>query len=685
MSKTYEDQSELCNILLKWLQTFTLEAPHHTLADITDGVAMAQALHQIAPEWFSEMWLAKIKTDIGVNNWRLKISNLKKINEGIVDYFQEYFDQTLGEFGKVDVHKIVENIDAKELARLMQLILGCAINCNRKQNYITKIMEMEESVQQVIMQSIQELENLHGSTHSLNISLDPQVQQLVAELQTVIDARDQMAQRCMELDMQVSMLQEEKSCLVEEKRRLEDRFQENFVEPTNKGNTSIRRQMDALKEELFKAESARDDYRIKLEIQSKQMEELEMKLNSLEETAGEARYLKDEVDILRETAEKVEKYEGIIETYKKKADELVDLKKQVKQLETKNLSYIQQTLDLEEELKKNGNWKSQVEMYKKQMNDLYNQFNEETKRADKSEFENEKLQEKVASLQREKEKLIVERDSLKETNEELKCCQLQESKSNELNTLGQNLDITEDTIPITELRQKLVRLTHENNMLKMNQKDDIEAQLNIVNTKLDDATQQVKIKTLENRKANQKILELEAELKERDTEDTTGMKVKILELQNENKNLKEQTNHLQEEHLEQGKLIEKLQDSITQKDSEIQDYEEKNRKYIEKASTAFKMLDPQPMQNIAAMNELKNLRKKNDDKDKMLDDLEKTLEKKDQQEKLIATAFYNLAVQKHRQSVDNRLASISFSQQPQSFLTKQRQASRRSVRPVAPS
>lgn len=684
MSKTTENPSELCNILLKWLQTFTLEAPHQTLADITDGVAMAQALHQIAPEWFSEMWLAKIKTDIGANNWRLKISNLKKINEAIVDYFQEYFDQTLGEFGKVDVHKIVENIDSKELARLMQLILGCAINCNRKQNYITNIMEMEETVQQVIMQSIQELENLHGSTHSLNVSLDPQVQQLVAELQTVADARDQMAQRCMELDMQVSMLQEEKSCLVEEKRRLEDRFQENFLEPTNKGNSSMRRQMDALKEELFKAEAARDDHRIKLEIQSKQMEELELKLNSLEETAGEARYLKDEVDILRETAEKVEKYEGIIETYKKKAEELVDLKKQVKQLETKNLSYIQQTLDLEEELKKNGNWKSQVDMYKKQMNDLFYQFNEETKRADKSDFENKKLQEKVTSLQREKEKLIIERDSLKETNEELKCCQLQQSKSQELSTLGQNLDLAEDSIPINELKQKIVRLTHENNMLQMNQKDDIEGKLNIVNAKLDDVTQQVRMKTLENRKANQRILELETELKEQETEDTAGMKMKILELQNEIKNLKEQINHQQEEHLEQGKLIDKLQDSILQKDSEIQEYEEKNRKYIEKANSAFKLLDP-AVQNVAALNELKNLRQKNNDKDKLLDDLEKTLEKKEEQEKLIATAFYNLAVQKHRLTADNRLASISFSQQPQSFLTKQRQASRRSVRPVAPS
>ena len=53
-----------------------------------------------------------------------------------------------------------------------------------------------------------------------------------------------------------------------------------------------------------------------------------------------SRTLKDEVDILRETSEKVGKYEGIIETYKKKLDEMGDLKRQIKYLEEKNSEYI---------------------------------------------------------------------------------------------------------------------------------------------------------------------------------------------------------------------------------------------------------------------------------------------------------------------------------------------------------
>ena len=41
--------------------------------------------------------------------------------------------------------------------RMLQLILGCAVNCDHKQQYIESIMNLEESVQQVLMLAIQEM------------------------------------------------------------------------------------------------------------------------------------------------------------------------------------------------------------------------------------------------------------------------------------------------------------------------------------------------------------------------------------------------------------------------------------------------------------------------------------------------------------------------------------------------
>ena len=43
------------------------------------------------------------------------------------------------------------------MGRLLQLILGCAVNCDNKQLYIQRIMALEEAVQHVVMAAIQEV------------------------------------------------------------------------------------------------------------------------------------------------------------------------------------------------------------------------------------------------------------------------------------------------------------------------------------------------------------------------------------------------------------------------------------------------------------------------------------------------------------------------------------------------
>ena len=87
---------------------------------------------------------------------------------------------------------------------------------------------------------------------------------------------------------------------------------------------------------------------MKVEMQEKELLDLQAKLEEVQKMADEARHLKDEVDILRETADKAIKYEATIASYKKKLEEYGDLKRQVKILEDKNLDYMQQNMELEE-------------------------------------------------------------------------------------------------------------------------------------------------------------------------------------------------------------------------------------------------------------------------------------------------------------------------------------------------
>ena len=62
----------------------------------------------------------------------------------------------------------------------------------------------------------------------------------------------------------------------------------------------------------------------------------------------------------------VSKYEATIESYKKKLEDLGDLRRQVKMLEEKNTDYMQINMELEENVKKTGNWRPQIDAYKKQ-------------------------------------------------------------------------------------------------------------------------------------------------------------------------------------------------------------------------------------------------------------------------------------------------------------------------------
>ena len=53
--------------------------------------------------------------------------------------------------------QVVEN-DPGHLGRLLQLILGVAINCDSKTDHIQALLTMEQDVQRVVMMAIQVLE-----------------------------------------------------------------------------------------------------------------------------------------------------------------------------------------------------------------------------------------------------------------------------------------------------------------------------------------------------------------------------------------------------------------------------------------------------------------------------------------------------------------------------------------------
>ncbi|XP_077592987.1 protein Hook homolog 3 isoform X2 [Stigmatopora nigra] len=698
------DRVELCESLLTWVQTFGVEAQCKTVDDMTSGIVMAQALQKIDEVYFNDAWITRIKPDVG-DNWRLKVSNLKKVLKGILDYNQEILGQHINDFTLPDISLIGEHSDPAELGRMLQLILGCAVNCEQKQEYIQTIMMMEESVQHVVMTAIQELMSKETPVTGGNdsyVDLDRQLKKSVEELNEALATKEEISQRCRELDMQVAALQEEKSSLLAENQVLMERLNqsdsiEDINSPAGRRHIQLQTQLEQLQEETFRLEASKDDYRIRCEELEKELLDARSQNEELTSLADEAQSLKDEMDVLRHSSDKVSKLEGTVEHYKKKLEDMGLLRRQIKLLEEKNTVLMQTNISLEEELRKANATKGQLETYKRQVVELQNRLSEESKKADKMEFEYKRVKEKVDSLQKEKDRMRTERDSLKETIEELHCVQAQEGQLTLgfpplSNTDGSDSLAAEITTP--EIREHLIRLQHENKMLKLAQEGSDNEKIALLQSLLEDSNRRKSELETENRLTNQRLMEEQSQIEELQKNlqeqgskaDDSNMKKKYAEhmekLQEVNNDLLKKNafiDELEPKYAATSQRVDELEEALKKKDDEMKQMEERYKKYLEKAKSVIRTLDPK--QNQGSGPEVQALKNQLQEKERMLHSLEKEMDKtknqRDYEERLIVSAWYNMGMTFQKKAAEDRLANTGSSQ---SFLARQRQAtsSRRS-------
>ncbi|XP_068095491.1 protein Hook homolog 1 [Hyperolius riggenbachi] len=698
-------ENELCESLIIWLETFNISSPCKTIEDLSSSSAMAQVLHQIDSTWFDESWLSRIKDDVG-DNRRIKINNLKKILQGIVDYYHEVLDQQISEFLLPDLNQIAELSDPTEMGRLLQLILGCAVNCDKKQDHIENIMTLEESVQHVVMTAIQELmskDSVDSPAIELSGDLEQQLKRSLELLQEAEAEKEELKQRCQELDLQVAGLQEERNSLLAENEVQNERINQldSFDEPTNMAAKKyFQIQLEQLQEENYRLEAAKDDYRIHCEELEKQLIETQNRNVELASLAEESRALKDEIDVLRLTADKAAKLETTMESYRKKLEDLNDLRKQVKSLEDTNLMYMHNTVSLEEDLKKANATRTQLETYKRQVQDLNSKLSMEVKRADTLAFEMTKLREKQDALIKEKERLIVQRDALKETNEELRCSLVQQDHLNQSGESGlKNTDnLAAELLPV-EYREMFIRLQHENKMLRVQQEGsenericELQGQLEERQRKMSEMETETRLNLGRVDELQLQVTELQKMLQNQGAEaegagsDTLKRKIEarmeeLKEVHDAIETKKEQLDDLQPKADESVKRIEELEAALHKKDEDMKAMEDRYKIYLEKARNVIKTLDPKL--NPASA-EIMLLRKQLTEKDRRIEMLEgdcRQAKLREIEEKLIVTAWYNKNIEHQKLAMESRLAGRGGKDSGRSFLAQQRHVtnSRRNV------
>ncbi|XP_008590197.1 PREDICTED: protein Hook homolog 3-like [Galeopterus variegatus] len=309
--------------------------------------------------------------------------------------------------------------------------------------------------------------------------------------------------------------------------------------------------------------------------------------------------------------------------------------------------------------------------------ELQNRLSEEAKKADKLDFEYKRLKEKVDSLQKEKDRLRAERDSLKETIEELRCVQAQEGQLTTpgLMPLGSQepSDSLAAEIVTPEIREKLIRLQHENKMLKLNQEGSDNEKIALLQSLLDDANLRKNELETENRLVNQRLLEVQSQVEElqkslQDQGSKAEDAISVL--------LKKKL----EEHLEK---LHEANNELQKKRAIIEDLEPRfNNSFTGKLAKlvlpliftpVIRTLDPK--QNQGAAPEIQALKNQLQERERLFHSLEKEYEKtksqREMEEKYIVSAWYNMGMTLHKKAAEDRLASTGSGQ---SFLARQRQA-----------
>ncbi|MBN3281734.1 HOOK1 protein, partial [Polyodon spathula] len=655
------------------------------------------------------------------------VNNLKKVLQLIVDYYNEVLAQQVSDVLLPDVNLIAEHAHPVQLGMLLQLILGCAIKCEKKHEYIQIIMTLEESVQHVVMTAIQELmskETTSAFGTEVTGDFEQQLKKALEELAEALAEKDELAQRCQELDIQVTALQEERNSLLAENDVLADRANQldsfdDPATPSGKKYCQLQLQFEQLQEENFRLEAAKDDYRIHCEELEKHLIEVQHRNDELTSLAEESRALKDELDVLRSCSDRAVKLEASVEGYRKKLEDLADLRRQVKSLEDKNLTYMQSSLSLEEELRKANAARAQLETYKRQVHELHKKLSDESRRADNLAFEMKQFEEKYDTLQKEKERLIIERDSLKETNEELKCAQVQQHQLLQAGTVylcillqyihkGICYSPSHDTLaaeilPI-EYREKFIRLQHENKMLRLQQEGTENERIAALQGQLEEAHRRRSELETENRLNQERIYELQQQVEDLQkalqgqgakTEDSNLKRkldahmVQLHEAKDEIMKKKELIEDLQPEIVQSSLKTDELLAALQKKDEDMRAMEDRYKMYLEKARNVIRALDPKLNPASAEIQSLKN---QLTEREKRILTLERECEQaklREYEEKLVVTAWYNKSVNFQKLAAESRLSGRGGSGTPagQSFLAQQRQVtnSRRALSVIVPA
>ncbi|XP_062824479.1 protein Daple isoform X1 [Anolis carolinensis] len=354
--------------LVTWVKTFgplgnENEDKLSMYMDLVDGVFLNKIMLQIDPRPTNQRVNEHVNNDVN-----LRIQNLTILIRNIKTYYQEVLQQLI--IMSLPNVLIVgkDPLSGKsmdEIKKLLLLVLGCAVQCERKEEYIGRIKQLDIETQASIVSHIQEVTHNQENVFDLQWlelpdvapeELDSLSRSMVFHLKRLIDERDECTELVVDLTQERDYLQSQQppsplkasspTSSPNPASRLSNEDKQHLSVELADTKAKLRRIRQELEEKSEQLVDTRHEVdQLVLELQKIKQENINLMAD-----ARSARAYRDELDSLREKANRVERLEMELVRCKEKLHDVDFYKARMEELREDNIILIETKTMLEEQL-----------------------------------------------------------------------------------------------------------------------------------------------------------------------------------------------------------------------------------------------------------------------------------------------------------------------------------------------
>ncbi|RVE75720.1 hypothetical protein OJAV_G00001690 [Oryzias javanicus] len=357
--------------LVTWVKTLVPDdgGEHLDFSDLLDGVflndIMAQLNSPAAPRVVSRV----------CRDPSQRIQNLNFLVQQIKTYYLDSLRQLIA-IPLPDVLLLgrtpycEQSLD--EMKKLLLLLLGCAVQCDKKEEYIEKIQTLDFETKAAIAAHIQELTHCQENVLDLQRlesgdmhpeEMEAAVRTVAACLQHLLDQRDAHLEAIAELMQEkeaagsslCSPSSPPSACYSPSMQQQQAGTQQHLVVELADSKAKIRR----LRQELEERREQMLDCRHELENMEAQLKRIQQENSRLLVDARAARTYRDELDALRERAMKADKLESEVARYREQLHKMELYKAKVEELKEDNRVLVETKEALEDQLE---GWRARTDI-----------------------------------------------------------------------------------------------------------------------------------------------------------------------------------------------------------------------------------------------------------------------------------------------------------------------------------